>query len=92
MNFIRKHSLSPITVQSTLRRTRLQSNGDKMYNVDGISMLENNVTNGNDSFIHNDENRNVQIKFYKRDRRSSVEIINQRNRSSISSVNISHFP
>jgi hypothetical protein len=69
VNFIRKHSRSLISVQSTLIRKKKQyKNTYKTYNHDGICLTENNTTtNAASSSFHCDENENMELKTRKED-------------------------
>ncbi|CAF3457220.1 unnamed protein product, partial [Rotaria sp. Silwood2] len=68
VNFIRKHSRSPVSIQSTLLRKRRQSrNKDKTFHRDDTFDTENNTLNANGTYIQTDENQNVEIKYKKED-------------------------
>ncbi|CAF4735659.1 unnamed protein product, partial [Rotaria sp. Silwood2] len=92
VNFIRKHSRSPVSIQSTLLRKRRQSrNKDKTFHRDDTFDTENNTLNANGTYIQTDENQNVEIKYKKEDQLPSFEMKHQLKRSSISLVNIYHL-
>ncbi|CAF3355649.1 unnamed protein product [Rotaria sp. Silwood1] len=89
VSFIRKHSRSPVSIQSTMLRKRRQSQSkDKAFHRDITIDTENNTMNGNDACVHTDENQSIEIKFKKEDHLPSLEIKHQLKRSSISLVNI----
>jgi hypothetical protein len=67
VNFIRKHSRSPISVQSTLVRKKKQFKSIyKACNHDETCLTDNNTTtNAGCSFVHFDEYENVEMKHKK---------------------------
>jgi len=86
VNFIRKHSLSPVTVQSTLLRKKKHSKNDyKTYHHDETCIITDNntITNPMNSFVHCEENEIIELK--------NKKIENQIHRPSLSLVNIYLF-
>jgi len=86
VNFIRKHSRSPISVQSTLLRKNKKhfKNNYKTYHHDETCITDNNtITNVMNSFVHCEENEIIELKTKKID--------NQTHRASISSVSLYIF-
>jgi hypothetical protein len=84
VNFIRKHSCSPISVQSTLLRKKKNSKkNSKLYHHDETLITDNNaIVHPNTSLIHSDENEMIELKNRKEER----SLTNHIQRSSVSSV------
>ncbi|CAF1114053.1 unnamed protein product [Adineta steineri] len=87
MNYIRKHSRSPISIQSILiRKRKLSKNSYKAYNPEDTLELDYNpATNITAAYSHFDGNDNIEIK-YPRKKQSLAELENRIYRPSISSL------
>jgi hypothetical protein len=92
VNFIRKHSSSPITVQSTLLRGRIRSKTlDKTYHHDETCETDNNtMVTGMNISINRDENENLEIRYKKEENRVLINRENQTNRPTVTSVSTNH--
>jgi hypothetical protein len=83
VNYIRKHSRSPISVQSTLLRKKKHFKMNyKTYHHDETCVTENNLN----SFVHPEDNENIELKTKKEDKKSTNESENQVHQPSVSSV------
>jgi hypothetical protein len=71
VNFIRKHSRSPISVQSTLVRKKKQEDKN---NYEPCLTDNNTITNPGSSFLPCDENENIELKNRKEDKIGNHEI------------------
>jgi hypothetical protein len=90
INCIHKHSVSPVSVQSTLlRKKKLPTNSYKICNRDDTSETENNpIANTFATFIHLDGNQNIEVKCLREEKQLSIEMNNRTYRPTISSVSI----
>ncbi len=93
VNFIRKHSRSPISVQSTLLRKKKEfKNNSKTSHHDETCVTDNNtITNVFTSFIHSDEYENIELKNKKEDKILNNEMDQRILRSSISLVSFHYL-